>query len=241
MNEMALLAERVGADIEQVRQGIGSDPRIGFGFLYSGCGYGGSCFPKDVKALIHTGEEAGQRLQVLTAVESANERQKGVLVEKIVRRFGEDLSGRRFALWGLAFKPDTDDMREAPSRVVVEALLARGAAVSAYDPIATHEARKVFGESIDYADSALEAVDGADALVIVTEWKEFRSPDFERLRAVLRERVIFDGRNMYAPDIPAAAGLEYHAIGRRTWSDRTAPVQRESAGVGLSSPKFVRA
>ena len=146
MNEMALLAERVGADIEQVRQGIGSDPRIGFGFLYSGCGYGGSCFPKDVKALIHTGEEAGQRLQVLTAVESANERQKGVLVEKIVRRFGEDLTGRRFALWGLAFKPDTDDMREAPSRVVVEALLARGAAVSAYDPIATHEARRIFGE-----------------------------------------------------------------------------------------------
>ena len=229
MNEMALLAERVGADIEQVRQGIGSDPRIGFGFLYSGCGYGGSCFPKDVKALIHTGEEAGQRLQVLGAVESANERQKGVLVEKIVRRFGEDLTGRRFALWGLAFKPDTDDMREAPSRVIVEALLARGAAVSAYDPIAVHEARKVFGERVDYADSAMEAVDGADALVIVTEWKEFRSPDFERLRASLRERVIFDGRNMYAPEIPAAAGLEYHGIGRKTCRDTTPIEARESS------------
>jgi UDPglucose 6-dehydrogenase len=227
MNEMALLAERVGADIEQVRQGIGSDPRIGFGFLYSGCGYGGSCFPKDVKALIHTGEEAGQPLQVLSAVEAANEKQKLVLVEKIARRFGADLAGRRFALWGLAFKPDTDDMREAPSRVVIEELLERGAVVSAYDPIAAHEARKIFGERIDYADSALQAIDGADALVIVTEWKEFRSPDFEQLRASLRERVIFDGRNMYAPEIPAAAGLEYHAIGRKTCPDTTPIEARE--------------
>ena len=182
-----------------------------------------------MKALIHTGEEAGQRLQVLTAVESANERQKGVLVEKIVRRFGEDLTGRRFALWGLAFKPDTDDMREAPSRVVVEALLGRGAVVSAYDPIAAHEARKIFGERIDYADSAMEAVDGADALVIVTEWKEFRSPNFEEIRDRLRERVIFDGRNMYAPEIPAAAGLEYHAIGRKTCRDTTPIEARDSS------------
>ncbi len=216
MNELALLAERVGADIEQVRLGIGSDPRIGFDFLYAGCGYGGSCFPKDVKALIHTGDESGRALQVLRAVESANEAQKRVLREKIVRRFGDDLSGRCFALWGLAFKPNTDDMREAPSRVLINELLARGASVQAYDPVAMSEARRVLPASpgLSFAAGAMQALQGADALVIVTEWKEFRSPDFARIRAALRQPVIFDGRNMFAPAVVAAAGLEYHPIGR---------------------------
>lgn len=216
MNELALLAERVGADIEQVRLGIGSDPRIGFGFLYAGCGYGGSCFPKDVKALIHTADEAGRGLQVLRAVESANEAQKRVLVDKIVRRFGADLSGRSFALWGLAFKPNTDDMREAPSRVVIDELLARGAGVRAYDPIAMQEARRALGERprLSFADSANDALQGADALVVVTEWKEFRSPDFARIRSTLRQPVIFDGRNMFTPATVESFGIEYHAIGR---------------------------
>jgi UDPglucose 6-dehydrogenase len=216
MNELALLAERLGADIEQVRQGIGSDPRIGFGFLYSGCGYGGSCFPKDVKALMRTAHEAGAPLGVLAAVEAANERQKRVLIDKVTRRFGQDLAGRRFALWGLAFKPDTDDMREAPSRVIVAELLARGAEVCAYDPVAMSEARRAFGElqRLSYASKAIDAVHGADALIIATEWKEFRSPDFDALRAALRQPVIFDGRNLFAPEVPACAGIEYHAIGR---------------------------
>ena len=216
MNEMALLAERVGADIEQVRVGIGSDPRIGFSFLYSGCGYGGSCFPKDVKALIHTADDAGHGLKVLRAVEDANEAQKRVLIDKIVRRFGPDLKGRCFALWGLAFKPNTDDMREAPSRVVIAELLARGAQVQAYDPIAMTEARRVLGAAsgLRFADGAMDALDGADALVIVTEWKEFRSPDFARIGSQLKQPVIFDGRNMFSPANVAAAGIEYHAIGR---------------------------
>jgi UDPglucose 6-dehydrogenase len=216
MNELALLAERVGADIEQVRLGIGSDPRIGFGFLYAGCGYGGSCFPKDVKALIHTAEESGRSLQVLRAVENANEAQKKVLIEKIVRRFGNDLTGRRFALWGLAFKPNTDDMREAPSRVIIGELLSRGASVQAYDPIAMVEARRVLGDApgLAFADSAVGVLQGADALIIVTEWKEFRSPDFERIKATLNHPVIFDGRNMFSPATVEAAGIEYHAIGR---------------------------
>ena len=218
MNEMALLAERLGADIEQVRQGIGSDPRIGISFLYAGCGYGGSCFPKDVQALIRTGEIAGQHLHVLAAVEQSNARQKSVLIDKIVQRFGEDLGGRRFALWGLAFKPNTDDMREAPSRVLVGELLRRGASVLAYDPVAMDEARRAFGnvQGLAYADKAISALADADALVIVTEWKEFRSPDFEAIKAALRLPVIFDGRNMYSPDLPEAAGIEYHAIGRLT-------------------------
>jgi len=216
MNELALLAERVGADIEQVRLGIGSDPRIGFDFLYAGCGYGGSCFPKDVKALIHTAEQAGRALQVLRAVEDANQAQKRVLIEKIVRRFGDDLSGRCFALWGLAFKPNTDDMREAPSRVLIAELLARGARVQAYDPVAMTEARRVLpaSPSLAFAVHAMDALQDADALVIVTEWKEFRSPDFERIRSTLHQPVIFDGRNMFSPPAVAAAGIEYHAIGR---------------------------
>jgi UDPglucose 6-dehydrogenase len=222
MNELALLAERLGADIEQVRQGIGSDPRIGIAFLYAGAGYGGSCFPKDVKALIRTADDAGGELRVLRAVEAANDAQKRVLGDKIVRRFGASLAGRRFALWGLAFKPNTDDMREAPSRVLIDELLGRGATVCAYDPVAMAEAKRAIGDraGLDYAERAMDALEGADALVIVTEWKEFRSPDFDAVCARLRERVVFDGRNMYAPELVEAAGLEYHAIGRMTAAAR---------------------
>jgi UDPglucose 6-dehydrogenase len=216
MNELANLAEKLGADIELVRQGIGSDPRIGFHFLYPGCGYGGSCFPKDVQALERTAREAGQKLKVLQAVEDANEAQKGVLTDKIVKRFGEKLDGKVFALWGLAFKPNTDDMREAPSRVLIADLLARGATVRAYDPVAMHEAQRVFGAEprITYVDTPMAALDGADALAIVTEWKEFRAPDFEAIKDKLKSGVVFDGRNLYEPAHPRAAGLEYHAIGR---------------------------
>jgi UDPglucose 6-dehydrogenase len=216
MNELALLAEKVGADIELVRQGIGSDPRIGYHFLYAGAGYGGSCFPKDVKALIRTAADAGRPLQVLKAVEAANEVQKRVLVEKVIARFGDDLAGRRFALWGLAFKPNTDDMREAPSRVVLSELLGRGAAVCAYDPVAMPEAQRLFAAqpALSFADLPMQALDDADALLIVTEWKEFRSPDFDDIRRRLRQPVIFDGRNMYQPALARAAGIEYHPVGR---------------------------
>lgn len=216
MNEMANLAERLGADIELVRQGIGSDPRIGTQFLYPGCGYGGSCFPKDVKALMHSGELAGLQLRVLGAVEAVNERQKHVLVDKIVERFGQDLSGRRFALWGLAFKPGTDDMREASSLVVARALTGLGATVCAYDPVAVGEARRVMGgwRGIEFATSAPEAAQGADALVILTEWKEFRSPDFESLRKSLKQPIIFDGRNLFDPDFVRSEEFEYRCVGR---------------------------
>lgn len=216
MNELALLAERVGADIEHVRRGIGSDPRIGYDFLYAGCGYGGSCFPKDVKALIKTASSLGQGLKVLTAVEEANDAQKLVLVDKITRRYGHDLSGKHFALWGLAFKPNTDDMREATSRVVLAELFERGATVTAYDPVAMDEARRIFDDEprLRYAASPMEALDGAQALVIVTEWKEFRSPDFGRIRAALKDPVVFDGRNLYEPALVKAAGLDYEPIGR---------------------------
>jgi UDPglucose 6-dehydrogenase len=216
MNEMALLAERVGADIELVRQGIGADPRIGYHFLYAGCGYGGSCFPKDVKALIKTAANEDLSLQVLQAVESANERQKHVLVEKVLRRFGSDLGGRRFALWGLAFKPDTDDMREAPSLVIMRELLAHSATVVAYDPVAMPDAKRRLGDrqGIEYADSPMAAAEGADALLIVTEWKEFRSPDFARLAQALRQPVVFDGRNVFQVELAQSAGIEYHGIGR---------------------------
>jgi len=210
------MAERLGADIEHVRVGIGSDPRIGYHFLYPGAGYGGSCFPKDVSALLHTGEQCGVDLKVVRAVHEANERQKGVLAEKIVHRFGDGLAGRRFAVWGLAFKPNTDDMREAPSRVVVDALMRRGASVCAFDPVAMDEARKIYGgvHAVSFASSAMEAVQGADALVIMTEWKAFRSPDFDELQRALKNPVIFDGRNLYEPAVVASHGLEYHAIGR---------------------------
>ena len=216
MNELALLAEKMGADIESVRQGIGSDQRIGFHFLYAGCGYGGSCFPKDVKALIKTASGQGQDLKVLQAVEDANDAQKMVLVDKVTKRFGQDLSGKRFAVWGLAFKPNTDDMREATSRVVLEELFKRGASVTAYDPVAMEEAQRIFGQhaSLSYADSPMAALQDADALVIVTEWKEFRSPDFAQIKASLKTPVIFDGRNLYEPSIVKASGLDYLAIGR---------------------------
>jgi len=217
MNELANLAERLGADIEHVRQGIGSDPRIGYHFLYPGCGYGGSCFPKDVQALQRTSQEHGLDLQILGAVESVNDRQKLRLVEKITQRLGDDLRGRHFALWGLAFKPNTDDMREAPSREIVRALAQRGATLTAYDPVAMDEARRAFGDHpwLKFADSPLHALDGADALIIATEWQEFRSPDFDRLASQMRQRLIFDGRNLYDPVQVKAAGIEYFAIGRR--------------------------
>ena len=217
MNELANLAERLGADIESVRQGIGSDPRIGWQFLYPGVGYGGSCFPKDVRALQFTAQRAGTPLKVLGAVEAANEAQKRVLVDKIIARFGDDLSRCRFALWGLAFKPNTDDMREAPSRVIIDALLHHGATISAYDPVAIEEAKRVLGDvrRLSFAANPLAACEGADALVVVTEWKEFRSPDFDLLRRHLRQPVIFDGRNLYEPDVVRDAGFEHFSMGRR--------------------------
>ncbi len=216
MNELANLAEVIGADIEMVRQGIGSDPRIGYHFLYPGCGYGGSCFPKDVKALVKTAaDDAGITLKVLTAVEEANDAQKHVLTGKIKNRFG-DLKGMHFALWGLSFKPNTDDMRDAPSRELIADLFAAGATVSAYDPVAIHETQRIFGDEsrLQYADSPMSALDKADALVIVTEWKEFRSPDFEAIKSVLKNPVIFDGRNLYDPKFVRGLGIEYFAIGR---------------------------
>ena len=217
MNELALLAEQLGADIELVRQGIGSDPRIGFDCLYSGADYGGSCFPKDVKALMHTAQQHGRALHVLSAVDAANDAQKHVLAEKVVARFGEDLTGRRFALWGLSFKPNTDDMREAPSRVVIADLLSRGATVCADGPVAMHEAQRLLGDlpGVSFPDGPMQALEGADALLIITEWKGFRSPDFDAIRSALKHPVIVDGRNIYLPALPRAAGLEYLALGRR--------------------------
>jgi UDPglucose 6-dehydrogenase len=216
MNEMASLAERLGADIEAVRRGIGSDSRIGYSFLYAGCGYGGSCFPKDVKALVKTGEESGEALPILRAVETVNAGQKRKLASKIVKRFGTDLSDLRIAIWGLAFKPNTDDMREAPSRTLIDELLASGADVIAYDPFAMEEARRIYRNEprVTFASDALSACEGADALAIVTEWKQFRSPDFGALKAALRQPVIFDGRNLYDPRIVAASQIEYFPIGR---------------------------
>ena len=216
MNELANLAELLGADIEQVRRGIGADARIGYHFLYPGAGYGGSCFPKDVRALMRTAAEAGMALPILEAVERVNDGQKRVLALKIVKRFGENLAGKQFALWGLAFKPNTDDMREAPSRVLVAELIERGAGVTAYDPAAMDEARQLFkGEGrVRFAESPMAALDGADALAIVTEWKEFRSPDFARVKEILRTPAIFDGRNLYDPAEVRRHGLEYYPIGR---------------------------
>ena len=216
MNELALLAEKMGADIEHVRNGIGSDPRIGYHFLYPGCGYGGSCFPKDVQAMQRSATEHGCELGILNAVEVANERQKEVLLDKITTRFGDDLSGRNIALWGLAFKPNTDDMRDAPSRVLIKGLWARGATVAAYDPVAMHEARRIFGDDprLKLVDTPMAALHEADALAIVTEWKMFRAPDFGAIKSMLKAPVIFDGRNMYEPKDVRAAGLEYFAIGR---------------------------
>ena len=218
MNELALLADKVGVDIELVRKGIGSDPRIGYHFLYAGAGYGGSCFPKDVKALVKTAQGAGIELQVLQAVESANERQKHVLVDKVVARFGEDLTGRRFGVWGLAFKPNTDDMREAPSRVIITELVRRGASICAYDPVAMPEAQRTLEgvPRLTYATSQAQALESADALVIITEWKEFKSPDFDAMKAALKQPVVIDGRNLYEPSLMAELGIEYSGIGRST-------------------------
>ena len=197
------------------RSGIGSDSRIGYGFLYSGAGYGGSCFPKDVKALVRTAARFGHDLKVLNAVESANALQKLVLVRKICKAFGENLRGLRFALWGLAFKPNTDDMREAPSRVMIKELVDRGASIVAYDPVAMKEAQRVITEPITYAEDPMQALEGADALIIATEWKEFRSPDFQIMAQKLKTKRIFDGRNMYEPAVVKRAGLIYEGIGRK--------------------------
>ena len=222
MNELANLADKLGADIEQVRKGIGSDQRIGYHFLYSGCGYGGSCFPKDVRALKQTATELGMPLKILQAVEDVNHTQKSVLLEKIRHRFGDDLTGKNFALWGLAFKPGTDDMREATSRVVLEGLWARGAGVTVYDPVAMPETQRIYGDRPDlrYAQSPHAALNDADALVIVTEWKAFKSPDFNQIRTRLKQPIIFDGRNLFEPAAMQAMGLEYFGIGRGLPTER---------------------
>jgi UDPglucose 6-dehydrogenase len=224
MNELANLADLVGADIEAVRQGIGSDSRIGFGFLYPGTGYGGSCFPKDVSALSKTANEHGRDLKILQAVEAVNEAQKYTLVEKIEKRFGKDLSKMKFALWGLAFKPNTDDMREAPSRVIIGELVKRGAQVVAYDPVAMKEAQHCLDldfkgnpeglKKVSMVNDPMMALDGCDALVIVTEWKAFRSPDFDLVKQKLKNPIVFDGRNLYEPSAMEELGIEYQGIGR---------------------------
>jgi len=218
MNELANLAEAIGADIEEVRRGIGADPRIGYQFLYPGAGFGGSCFPKDVKALQRTATEVGKPLRVIGAVEAVNDAQKHVLAQKITRKFGANLHGKTFALWGLAFKANTDDMREAASRTVISDLTGAGASVRAYDPAAGHEAKAVFkgSKTVAIVDSAAEALEGADALVIVTEWQEFRSPDFAAIKAKLRTPAVFDGRNLYDPAVLKGLGIEYYPIGRKT-------------------------
>jgi UDPglucose 6-dehydrogenase len=222
MNELANLADQVGADIEAVRQGIGSDPRIGYSFLYAGAGYGGSCFPKDVQALERTARQYDQELLILRAVEAVNDRQKQVLGQKVVSRFGTDLTGKHFAVWGLAFKPNTDDMREAPARVLLAELVERGATVAVYDPVAMDEARRVLAldlgdgglSRVRFADNPMETLDGAEALLIVTEWKSFRSPDFEQIKERLVNPVIIDGRNLFDPRLMTDIGIEYHGIGR---------------------------
>ena len=216
MNELANIAERLGADIEKVRTGIGSDPRIGYSFIYPGAGYGGSCFPKDVKALGRSARDVGHEARILGAVEAVNDNQKRVLFDKISRFFGGKLGGRTIAIWGLAFKPNTDDLREAPSRVLMEALWAAGAAVRAYDPVAMDETRRIYGArpDLEFCASAVAALDGADALAICTEWQEFRSPDFARFKSALKQPVVFDGRNLYEPSLMAQQGIRYFGIGR---------------------------
>jgi UDPglucose 6-dehydrogenase len=219
MNELAEVAERVGADIEKVRIGIGSDPRIGYSFIYPGIGYGGSCFPKDVRALIRSAHTVGHDAQLMRSVEVVNDRQKTTLVRKLKAHFGDRLAQRTFAMWGLAFKPNTDDMREAPSRVMIDALLSAGAAIRAYDPVARTEAERIYknkphSEQLTFCADAYEAAKGADALLIATEWKEFRSPDFDRLKQLLLKPLIFDGRNIYDPALMQRLGFEYFAIGR---------------------------
>jgi UDPglucose 6-dehydrogenase len=216
MNELANVAERVGADIEKVRLGIGSDPRIGYSFIYPGTGYGGSCFPKDVQALVRSSRDVGHEPDILTAVEAVNKRQKEVLVQKMRRHFADKLQGRTFALWGLAFKPNTDDMREAPSRTIIDLLMNAGARVRAYDPVAHDEAQRIYAGRADFTlcKNAYEAAEGADALAIATEWQEFRSPDFDRLKELLKAPLIFDGRNLYDPSILNRFGFTYYGVGR---------------------------
>ena len=216
MNEMANICERVGADVNKVRLGIGSDSRIGYSFIYAGCGYGGSCFPKDVEALIKTSNKFNYNCQLLQAVEDVNERQKLVLVEKIVKRFGEKLKGKTFAVWGLAFKPDTDDMRAATSIVVINELTKRGAIVKAYDPKAIPEAKKCYlkgNKNVQYFDGKYDVLKGADALILITEWKEFRSPDFTEIKKQLKTPIIFDGRNQFELESMQENGFEYYQIG----------------------------
>jgi UDPglucose 6-dehydrogenase len=216
MNELALLAEKLGADIESVRRGIGSDPRIGYQFLYPGIGYGGSCFPKDVQALQRTGQEVGIAMKLLDAVERVNYAQKHVLTEKIVARFGADLKGKTFAMWGLAFKPNTDDMREAPSLVLIDDLTKRGAKIVAFDPVAISEAKRMLGSNVNvsFADSPMSALKDCDALLIVTEWKTFRAPDFAAMKVQLKSPIVFDGRNLYEPAAMRELGFSYYPIGR---------------------------
>jgi UDPglucose 6-dehydrogenase len=225
MNELANLAERVGADIDSVRQGIGSDPRIGYSFLYSGTGYGGSCFPKDVQALQYTANSNGIPLKILAAVESVNQRQKYVIAEKISAYFDNNLEGLTFAIWGLAFKPNTDDMREAPSRVLIKELLSRGARVIAHDPVALEAAKAAFQEDfkdhpefsgqLTFSENAMEILDGADAMILLTEWKEYKSPNFSQIKSLLKQALIFDGRNLYEPQVMQEQGFTYEGIGRR--------------------------
>jgi len=223
MNELANLADEIGADIEKVRAGIGSDTRIGHSFLYAGTGYGGSCFPKDVNALIMTGADHGKHLKLLEAVHAVNELQKSVLVEKIIKKYGLNLKGKKIAIWGLAFKPNTDDMRDAPSRVVIGNLIKLGAEILAHDPVAMEEAKKSFEKDLSESDELCRlkylntpegALEDADFLVILTEWKVYRSPDFEKIKTALKEPVIFDGRNLYDPKVMKRLEIEYHAIGR---------------------------
>lgn len=233
MNELANLADQLGADIDQVRRGMGSDPRIGPGFLYAGTGYGGSCFPKDVQALCRTAQSYGQSLRILDAVEAVNDQQKLVLVRKLFAHLGSDLAGRRIAIWGLAFKPNTDDMREAPSRSIIRALLEAGAQVVAYDPIARHEAERVLAldladapalrARLSFSDQVYAPLEGADALLIVTEWKVFRSPDFDVMRRVLKIPLVLDGRNLYEPDDMSVLGFVYEGIGRCVKRDCATP------------------
>lgn len=225
MNEIANLADVLGADVDHIRRGIGADTRIGHSFLYAGCGYGGSCFPKDTQALVSTAMAHGQRMAVVSATEQVNERQKLILVERLIERMGEDLTGRKIAIWGLAFKPNTDDMREAPSRVVIRQLLKRGAQVSAYDPVAGHEAMKALRldfagedkglERFELVATDLQALEGADALMVLTEWKNFHNPDFEHMKTLMRHPLILDGRNLYNPEALRDLGMAYQGVGRR--------------------------
>jgi UDPglucose 6-dehydrogenase len=219
MNEIANLCERTGADVDLVRRAVGSDKRIGQQFLFPGVGYGGSCFPKDVQALIHTAEEFGLDSALMRAVDAVNDRQKHVLVHKVKARFGANLRGRTFAVWGLSFKPRTDDMREAASLTIVDGLVTAGAKVQVHDPEALHEARRAFGDRVSYHEINYDALAGADALLIVTEWNEFRRPDFARMKKLLRSPIVFDGRNIYDPDEMRARGFAYYAIGRKASED----------------------